>query len=88
MKINDFLEAKEVTLKELDTLFIMESCTNPYNAHTKVCPNCGDVHNLYTTPSGPWTLIQHCNKCNRIIATVFGDKMGGQFDTVLIYAEK
>ena len=89
MKISDFLKSKEITHTELDTNFEFERTMSLDWCHHEGCVACGDGINNRILPSGAWTTVQYCWKCNRISIILEQDRMGGVFqDIIHIYKER
>jgi hypothetical protein len=85
--INEFLKSKEITEDELKANFKLLTSFTIADVKERVCPNCRDTHNNKRLPAGSWTSVMHCWACNSISFIVYGDKMGGGFDTVNIYKD-
>jgi len=89
MKITDFLESKEIKLRELEDNFEHESTKDIDGVIGDKCPNCGNSSNLYSYNSEPWTSVKRCISCNRIMIVIYTDKMGSvALDTLMIFKER
>lgn len=53
----------------------------------KECKNCGQSFSKddRTPERSGWSSFYHCKKCNSSHQIIFGDRMGGQGDTVYLY---
>lgn len=91
MTITEYLESKEIPLKELEDNLTFESKKDVDVVFTEGCPNCGDKINCRSLKglSGSWTSIMNCNKCKRLMFVIFADRMGGsRTDLVYVFKSK
>lgn len=89
MTITEYIDSKNITIRELKENFQQVRHIDVDALHSKGCFNCGDTLNQHTYKGEPWTGAQYCWKCNSINLTIYSDRMGGNYtDTVLVFKEK
>ena len=78
MNITEFLDSKQVKLKELEENFtLVKRIDIDINEHKKECINCGNRNNQYKIPSEPWSRLIYCTYCERLIFSIYADRMSG-----------
>lgn len=88
--IREFLDYKEIKLKELEENFdLVNRIDTDMIIHKEGCICCGDKKNQYPLPSEPWTSVIHCIFCDSLLLIVFADRMSGNYtDSVFIYKKR
>ena len=64
--IKEFVKEKEITYKELESLFVCvrEVVLDHLEEHT--CPCCRNKDTIKYLPSEPWTRVLYCYGCHTI----------------------
>lgn len=89
MNITEFLESKQVKLEDLEENFTLVKTIKIEINHNKECINCGNSNNQRKIPSEPWSSLIYCGYCERLLFSIFADRMSGNtIDTILIYRNK
>jgi len=91
MTTREYLDSKEVRLKELEDNFaeVKRYSKDMLRFPEKTCPNCEDKINAHSRPSQSWTSCKYCTACKCISIILWADRQGGQFeDIVIVYKNK